>query len=501
MSVNTLLNIENASSVRKPSDIDQYTQTRFYDVNNGSQFPPNFIPDFLTFRNQNLQDFFDFGNGNLVLRFRMDKAAINNLQTIRSDCRTWFDRVELRLNGTLIQDSSYFYKYADYSRSQFSPEYYKTIGSTFYCYDNFMWDNPNLTLDGPTGVVPMFPVAVISDNASLAVKSSYVNCNLSGAGKRYQLTSQKLPDEDTNIIQGKVLTATIPFRHLCPWFQQLRCVLKNVSIELKVYFRENQLLLESYGGDPTDAKVYLNEAYIEIPKVVPSAPNLIRMDAFLQKSPKIQISFPNFKVVRNFLQPSIANQLIMIDNIPQRLIRASSFVVPKARDSGSDFSLNPRDIVCVSARNKIREFQYFVNSVPVPNTRMIVQQNDNAMTSNVGAGQTEDTHDIYRAYMELCEAMYENNPFSTENGLVSKFRNNGVYDYWSFSELFPYFTTPLDRSRNSEEYISGSAQLSAQVLTDGNADLGDYWLWTVIEYISDTELQMEPTNCFVTMRN
>jgi hypothetical protein len=116
----------------------------------------------------------------------------------------------------------------------------------------------------------------------------------------------------------------------------------------------------------------------------------------------------------------------------------------------------------------------------------------------IGANQDWDTHDIYRNYMESCGAFYENNPFSTSNGLVQRFRNTGVYSNLGFSTFFPYYTVPLDRSRNSEEYISGSSQLSVQIEMEDVTELGDYNVWTIIEFQDNIRFQMEPTNAFVT---
>jgi len=500
MAGNNILDIENASSIRRPTNIDSYSFTKFYDVNMGSQLPVTGTPHMLEFRNNNMYDWFDFGNGNLVISFNIFRNDFENLTTIKSDARAAFiDRIDLRANGTLISENNYYHKWADYSRSQFSKEYYDTVGSDMLCYDTFAWDSPNLNYDPGTGatvdtaVVPL-PIGVYNGTTG-SEAASYTNSQLCGFGKRFTITTQKA-NPTTLVALGRTVTAVIPFRLLHPFFGNLRCCLKNVEFSISVHLRDPSVMYETYTGSPTGTVVNITQAYIEIPKVVPSALRLIELDKFLYSSPKLNISYANFKVIKSVLSPKVINQHIMIDNIAQRLLRATLWITKKSQDLTNHVAVNPM----ISVRHLIRNLQFFVNSIPVPNTRLEVEQLDHApfnMESPVG-NQNWDTHSIYRNYLELCGANYENNPLSTENGMVTKFRNTGIYSNLGFSGFFPYFTVPLDRSRNSEEYISGSAQLSVKMeLTD--ADFTElYDVWTVIEFQDNIRLQMNPTNAVVT---
>jgi hypothetical protein len=503
MSGNNILDIENASSIRRPTQIDSYTFTKFYDVNQGSQISAQ--PTMFQFRNNNMFDWFDFGNGQIVLRWQLNLIDKRHASTIKSDIRSAFiERAELRANGTLITENNHYHKWADYSRSQFSREYYDTIGSDMMCYDNFEWDGANLTYNPATDAQlttiterPL-PVAVAAAGAPVVSRASnYTNSQLSGFGKRVTLTFQKAlaTDGDTT---GRVVTATIPFRHLFPFFGSLRSCLKNVQFDITLHLRDNNLMFETFenlgGASPAGTVINFKEAYMEIPKVTPSALRLIELDKFLYSSPKLNISYPNFKVLRNDLSLNVRNQNIMIDNIAQRMLRVTLWITRKTKDQPNIVVIDPT----LSVRNLIRNLQFFVNSIPVPNTRINTIQGDQAGTDMIGANQDWDTHDIYRNYMESCGAFYENNPFSTSNGLVQRFRNTGVYSNLGFSTFFPYYTVPLDRSRNSEEYISGSSQLSVQIEMEDVTELGDYNVWTIIEFQDNIRFQMEPTNAFVT---
>jgi len=548
---NSILDIDNASTSYVNSEIDDYNWTKIYSQEYGSGifFPPE--PTTLIFKSHDVSNFYDWRNAWLCCQFQIRKriGKPDTAITCRSDpIRELIQNASFSINGTVIADCDHVGKYAVMDRACYSEQFYNTSCKEWLVYDedadtadyppcdheeglpskvrlprgNAKWANLNQTPGPPPPADPSNPYYNPYDTlgATQVVAPNWIGDIHTGVGKLYRLTNAydrpsppaPPPDSLTNSEYGSIVSARIPLMCIWRFFAYLKCVLKNTMFSFRLTLlgstQEDKRAKLWQLTDPAtidqpilnDQGFLLRNMWIEVPRVQPSPSRLINLNNALLNSPSIAISYPNYQVHKHQIPVGVSEQEFLIQNVTERILRVTCFLQRASRDTSSYFI--PWNTICPD----IKEFGLKINGVSVPYSNLKTSWNSEtfpylATISENTSTQTDltnglDVSDAYRAYQEQCNNYYLYQPYDTKDGILSRFMGNGRLNPVQFGCGTFYFTVDIARSRQSQEFLGGSASLTAYFrFKNPTPEL--YNCWSIVENSSLVDISLQERSAFV----
>jgi hypothetical protein len=561
---NTILDLDNASTSYVNSEIDNYDWVKIYDSTYGSGvfFPPE--PPSLNFRSSDVSNFYDWRNAYLCVQFQVKKRIGQDdaFTTCRSDpIRELIRKATFKINDTVIADCDYVGKYAIMDRACYSEQFYNTSAKEWLCYDedadtadfppcdhtstnkhrrpagNAKWiaktqahlnvgAPPHITDPSNLGYNAYDTIDKVPDVGNLewnANPPNWDNDLHTGIGKLFRLTNAYtvvnpptagVEDLGSNA-SGSIVSARIPMMCIFRFFAYLKCVLKNCIFDFR---------FELFGSSQEDRKgklwqltlpaqvdtniadgdgFLLRNAWIEVPRVVPSPSRIVSLNNSLLNSPKIAISYPNYQVYRNPIAAGVTETEFLIQNVTERIIRVTCFLQRQTRDTSQYFE--PWNCICP----EIKEFNLKINGISVPYSNMKNSWNSErfpylATLSENSTTQTDlsnglDTSDAFRAYQEQCNNYYLYQPYDTKDGILPRFMGHGRLNPVQFASGSFYFTVDIARSRQSQEFLGGSASLTASYRFK-NPTPQIYNCWSVVENSSLVDISLQERSAFIIVK-
>jgi hypothetical protein len=522
-------------------------------------FPKN--PPSLHFRTNDISNWYDYRNAWFCIQFRIVKATADNtndsVQTCRSDpIRQMIKKAAFKMNNTVITDCDHVGKYAVMDRACYSKQFYDTSAKEWLCYDEDFdsadtppadhsnvggvphadrrpYGNAKWKTTGDqahtysTGVPP--PNSIPQPDPSNTLYTPFDTFTgvvtppawwdlHTGIGKLYRLTNAYTVDTpapgadgDNNHVEilhntniGSIVSCRIPLACIFRWNAFINCVLKNVIFDWRFELETNESAKmwavpdnEVINEPINDQGFNLHNAWIELPRVIPSPSRLVSLNNSLIQSKKISISYPNYQVYQNTILSGLKEANFLIQNTTERVLRVTCFLQRVVRDTSSQF--RPGNTICPD----ITEFSLQINGTTVPYTSYKNSFNSERFpylatiqdpTNSLNGGINVD--DAYRAYQEQCQNYYLMSPYNTKDGLLPRFMGASRLNPMQWACDSFYFTCDIARTRQSQMFLGGSASLSAQFRFAVDTPEA-YYCYSIIEYSQLVDIDLQERAAFI----
>jgi len=522
----SILDLANAGSQRHNTGIGQYDIVKIRETTHNTSIPPK--PTKVTFRNADVQNWYNWGQANLVVKFHIEKVAAERLQTFKSDLRNIIDTADLYINGTAVNSHNNVPIWSLMDRALMSEQYYNTVGSQFFCHDESLDDftpyrrnsfysstNGGVTFSGTSFQRPHLNL-VGNDNTQAPIQQypDFDNC-LSAVGKRYTL-SNIATNATTSQTTGRKLTAKIPLASIYSFLRKLPCVLKNCQFQFDMNLNVGEA---AYSIDDVSASdtanilsatysntqgMLIDDLYIEVPRVSPTALYAIQLNETLRDSPNLSIGFPAYQVYRNsLLKAGGKRHSILVNNQVDRINRITCLMTPVSYSESTKFDARRTN------HNTLNRIGLKVNGVNIPNNEINCSFSEaqtgldpadvsgsKTIPCNMEAENEFDVHSIYEAYLQQCQNEFLNNPYDTDGSVVMPYRGSGRLPMLDFALLNPMFTFDLTRAEQSDEFISGMSTIQVDLELDVGL-YSDNYLWTIVESHNQVTIQLAERSAFV----